>query len=383
LRLCQYTIVAVSLLAVCGSLSARATAEDPERGPQEQAGARLVRPIDTGLGLPELLVHGFGHVGYQAEWVDPDDGASRSNNNFVLGGMDLFFSSELAEDFSFLSETLFEFAGTEVDIDVERLLLLYQVRDWLKFKFGRGHTPIGYWNQRYHHGRWLQTSLERPLIFQFDDHGGGLPMHFIGVEVLGDIDAGSGVFSYSVLAANGRGDEPGDVQMTEDMNDSKAVGLLLRFAPRLLPGSGFGVNGYLDRVPPMRNNSARRKSMREYIYGGHVYYEGGAWEFFGEVQWIVHQDRVSDKNHRSTGAYVQLARSFGNWTPYYRFDWLSVADADPFYVGLSETFSDTKQHAVGVRWDLRSFVAVKLNYRYRDAGGENGNAIALEASFAF
>ena len=52
---------------------------------------------------------------------------------------------------------------------------------------GRYHTAIGYYNNAYHHGKWLQTAAERPHIYDFEDSGGLLPIHNVGVSVSGAI----------------------------------------------------------------------------------------------------------------------------------------------------------------------------------------------------
>lgn len=52
----------------------------------------------------------------------------------------------------------------EVDAEIERLqagwLLGSETTAWI----GRFHTPLGYWNTRYHHGSYLQTAATRPDI---------------------------------------------------------------------------------------------------------------------------------------------------------------------------------------------------------------------------
>ena len=44
------------------------------------------------------------------------------------------------------------------NIELERLIIRYDLNDYFKVSFGRYHTPINYWNTAYHHGAWLQTS---------------------------------------------------------------------------------------------------------------------------------------------------------------------------------------------------------------------------------
>ncbi|MFQ5479086.1 MAG: hypothetical protein ACE5E4_10765 [Candidatus Binatia bacterium] len=36
---------------------------------------------------------------------------------------------------------------------------------------GRFHNPLGYWNTTYHHGTFLQPTIARPDIIQFEGDG--------------------------------------------------------------------------------------------------------------------------------------------------------------------------------------------------------------------
>ena len=42
---------------------------------------------------------------------------------------------------------------------VERAIVKYSHNDAIQVSAGRYHTPIGWWNAGYHHGRWLQTTI--------------------------------------------------------------------------------------------------------------------------------------------------------------------------------------------------------------------------------
>jgi hypothetical protein len=52
------------------------------------------------------------------------------------------------------------------------------------------HTPLGYWNQYYHHGAWFQATATRPEMYLFEDDGGILPVHEIGIEASGTAGLG-------------------------------------------------------------------------------------------------------------------------------------------------------------------------------------------------
>src|SRR5262249_47184511 len=78
-----------------------------------------------------------------------------------------------------MTEFAMEQANGQVGIDIERLFV-----GWHGERFsvdaGRTHAELGYWNNAFHHGRWLQLPVERPRAVRFEDEGGILPIHWVG-----------------------------------------------------------------------------------------------------------------------------------------------------------------------------------------------------------
>ncbi len=71
----------------------------------------------------------------------------------------------------------------------------------------------------------------------------------------------------------------------------------------------------------------------------------------------------------------------GDWKPYYRFDWLDVGAGDPYYGPL---IMDLTRNTFGVRWDLSTWVALKLEYHYLSrADTGTPHEVLGQASFAF
>ena len=346
----------------------------------------LLPALDLGFGIPKLSIRGFGHAQYAASFLDPDGGSSNSMNNFANGGVDVFITSQIAEDVSFLNEIVFEFGeGGENILDVERVFLKYEHEDWLHVGIGRGHTALGYWNQQFHHGTWLQTTTDRPMLFDFEDDGGILPIHFVGIEASGRIKTKPGVFSYSLGVSNGRGDIVDSVQLVEDATDSKAVALMGRFEPSPVPGFGVGFSAYIDRIPdndtPSDGSGPRPRSTREQIYSAHMFYVRRKVEALAEFTVILHEPSGSPSRFEHYGGYVLLAYRCSTKTkPYYRFDILVIDRADPFYSGLVE---DKRRHTVGVRYEFRKFVALKAEFQHVDSDSGRENTGILQASFAF
>jgi len=99
------------------------------------------------------------------------------------------------------------------------------------------HQSIGYWNTAFHHGNWLQTTVDRPSFYEFDNAGGFfLPVADIGVSVDGAIPSGKANLHYVAEVTNGRGVGSGSdvVQKFQDENDRKAYNVAIFARP-----SGF------------------------------------------------------------------------------------------------------------------------------------------------
>ena len=351
---------------------------------EREAASSLVTPPDG--PFPPVTLGVFASIDYlYSDQRAPGPGllGTGDTNHFSLGELDLFLVSQLSDRFSVLGELLFEFdSERDTRIDVERLLLKYDHTDWLSVSAGRGHSAIGYWNRAYHHGTYLWTTATRPLIFEFEDEGGILPMHAIGIEASGVIEIPKGIVEYTASLSNGRGRTPGTIQITDDLNDSKMVGLALVWRPSDVPDLAVGINFVWDEIPGDSRGppAVARRRLDEYIAGGYVIYTGRPLEVLVEGQYIRHHQPGS--GYDSLGGYAQISYKSGDWTPYYRFDLLQVDDDDPYYAQIPEAI-DTRTHTAGIRFDWTSFLALKLEYQRVYSTGRNANIAAVEAALRF
>ena len=347
--------------------------------PQAAAASLPKESSDLGPGIPKLVVRGFTDVTFS---VEDDRNAPDRSNTFALGQHDLFITSELSDRVDFLSETVFE-AGddNETGLDLERLVLKYDFNDLLNVKIGRMHTPLGYWNTAYHHGTWLQTTAFRPLMLRFEDDGGILPVHQVGLEVEGHLELSPVDLKYHAGISNGRASSITTVQNVQDGNDAKALNAMVSFSPHAVPGLTFGVMSYLDRIPPNLTTSARAGEINELILGGYATYLYGNVELLGEFWHLRHQDQVSDNVFGTPAFYLQAAYRWEKWKPYYRFESIDYGAGDPFF---QSTAVDVTAHTIGLRWDPLTWNAIKFEYGYQ---GQEGRAdiqqVTLQSAFTF
>lgn len=300
----------------------------------------------------------FADAGFGYQSAPP---SGTGDNAFALGQLDLFLTGQVGDRFHAVAEIAAEgdSQDNETGFDVERLWGSWTFGDALALKLGREHSPQSRWNRRYHHGRWMWMSATQPFLARFEDDGGPLAVHEVGLEADGRLAAPVGMLEYTTAVSNGRGRTPEEVQNFGDHNSNKAVDAGFGFFPARLPGFGAGASLHLDDIPTLPGDPQRRHGIGELVGTTYVEHFGSRMETLGEFAWIQHRDRTSDHTFDSRAGYLQLGYHLGRFTPFTRFDWRGMARGDPFYA-LESIDLDQWEQMLGVRYDLTEYLAVKL-----------------------
>jgi hypothetical protein len=346
-----------------------------EQEPESQVDHTEPERMDVSKTL--LRIRGFGDMTLHGSSQKGD------TTSFTLGQLNLFVTSDISENFKFLSEIVFE-AGTSrqplpeqnvFSVDIERYLLLYSKNDYLNLAIGRYHTAIGYYNTAYHHSTWLQTTTGRPFLFDFEDQGGILPIHNVGVSASGLIPSGGLGLHYVAEVGNGRAWRTAEpVQNTVDENTHKAFNLALFARPEAVHGLQVGFSGYHDLLSPGGPN------ISETILDGYAVLVRPKFEWLNEALVVRHAPQGTSRLFNTPGFYTQISKQFGAYRPYFRYQYVNAPPDEPLfsYVGLRHGPS------IGVRYDASEFVALKLQYDYtalRQQPASNG--LALQVGFTF
>ena len=258
------------------------TPTTPSSGSSLMQGMQMPPAGDT---YPNLKIVGFGDVDY-SDTKRPEGPQGFSEGQFVL-----HLTSALSPRVTFFAElslTAEANAGTgtppapSYTAAVERMILRFEKNDQLKVSFGRYHTPINYWNTAFHHGQWLQTTIERPEMIEFG--GQFLPVHFVGALVEGAIPAGGLNLNYQAGLGNGRGSDIALAGDAGDINGSRAW-LVSSFAkPDWAYGLEVGGAYYTDliTIPTSVSNIGER------IVSAHVVWTREDPEFIAEFAGVRH-----------------------------------------------------------------------------------------------
>jgi hypothetical protein len=359
------------------------TAAVPQTSPPQEDQMEPAERMDLSETL--LRIRGFGDVTFHGA---TDHGSTTS---FSLGQLDLFVTSDLSENFNFLSEIVFEAENKQqfgvstgeapngFGVDVERLLLQYSPNEHLNVALGRYHTAIGYYNTAYHHSTWLQTTLGRPFLFNFEDEGGILPVHNVGVSVSGLISPPSIGLHYVAEIGNGRrsrttlGDEP--VQNVIDENNHKSVNFAVFFRPEAIHGLQAGFSVYRDLLTPIG-----KPPVGETILDAHAVWILPKFEWLNEAVLVRHHLEGTNLTFNTPAFYSQISRQYGSYRPYFRYEYLNAPNNEPIFpeVGLRTGPS------VGVRYDANESVALKLQYDFTAFREQpSSNALGLQVGFTF
>jgi hypothetical protein len=361
---------------------AQATAAIPKPTPSEAAPPsqpepepQAEHPMAEGMDLNRTLlrIRGFSDVTLHGSNLKGD------TTSFSLGQVDLFVTSDVSDRLKFLSEVVFE-AGRDnsFGVDIERLLLTYSFGDYLNIGVGRYHTAIGYYNTAFHHSTWLQTTTGRPFLFEFEDKGGILPIHNVGMTASGRIPSGALGLHYVAEVGNGRASRSPLVEAVQnvvDENNHKAVNFGVFARPDAIRGLQAGFSIYRDLLAPQ--NSPR---IGETIFAAHAVYSGLNFEWLNEALAIRHAPLGTSRVFDTPGFYTQVSKRFGSYRPYLRYQYVNAVQSEPVFsdVGLRHGPS------VGLRYDLSEFVALKLQYDYTARGRDQAfHALALQAGFTF
>ena len=340
-------------------------------------------PSTASEALRGIPLHGFADVGYEHTGQPRTD---TRKSGFVLGNLDLFLTPEFGRVRT-LAELVFEVDESGgLATDLERLQLGYTFSDALTGWVGRFHTPYGYWNAAFHHGAQIQTAVTRPRFIDFEDKGGILPAHAVGIWLTGHTRALGGNWQYDAWLANGNRIQDGvlDFNARRDDNSNKFAGVNVGY--RLggaLDGAVVGVHAMQQDVSVYVEGDAVSRT-RMAATGAWLYVDTAGWEAIGEYYRFRNKDLMNGGGtHSSWAGFLQVGYTFADlWTPYYRWE-KAALDASDAYFAAQESGRPYSRNSLGLRFALNPNTAVKLEgNRTREILGEEKSYSEWRAQLA-
>jgi hypothetical protein len=320
------------------------------------------------------------HLGVFSD-VTAGAASSPQSVGFAIGALDLFFTSELPHGFSALAESTFEADATgTIGLDVERAQLKWTYSDAFSVTAGRVHQSLGTYNTSFHHGKYLMTAIDRPRVVDFEDRGGPLPMHLVGLSLAGELHGEALALGYVLEGGNGRGRASSDILNAGDVDLAKSLNGQLYVVVKPID-LRLGANLLHDFIAPIASGDGARPGFEEWLVGGHLVWQHDAARITSEVYWMRHLGGPVAAT--TFGAFAEGELRFRTLTPFVRVETLrSSGTADPFLRPLGPA-PDLNRLSLGVRADVATSVALKLQGDASMLGTTPQAALTAQAAFAF
>ena len=331
-------------------------------------------------GMP---MHGFADVGvgnHNAEFPEYK-GAD-------IAELDFFLTPRLGTNTRALFELNFE-VGEDgaVGVDLERAQIGYQFGDSATVWLGRFHTPYGYYNTAFHHGQQIATSLRRPRFIEFEDHGGIMPAHTVGMWVTGSERLGDEKLTYDVYIGNSQRITDGTLDMNNPGNIHGStiiggnLGVLLGGH---LDGLKVGVDVFQTRIEDQDATPLYFTQVKS--YGLYAAYDTDTWENIAEFHVFNDQDLTGHTgSHHSDAGFMQFGYRAGRFTPYARYERGSFQQSDNYFAAQA-TGQSYYRNALGLRFDVDLVSALKLELadtHYTDRIISNYDEVLVQYAIRF
>jgi hypothetical protein len=283
-----------------------------------------------------------------------------------LPAIDFFYTGDFSQ-----TRFLTEFLKSSQEAELERLEFGWRILPGKTLWVGRFHNALSFWNTQMHHGDFLQSSLSRPTVANYEDEHGPLPAHITGVLLESSRTAGESEINY--MAGMGIGPtfdstlQPFDL-LNPDHPGDLAASFRLGFHPEAGNPNQFGAAiGYA--MIPFRNpqidpvSNAVVDHVRQTVISTFLNLESNKYHLMGELFYF--DDLVSgsgnSNGYSSISMYLQPEYKLGEGgrtIVYGRIESTPNAARDG-YLSLLPEFSP-HQGVVGIRYDLTPTQAIKF-----------------------
>ncbi len=193
-----------------------------------------------------------------------------------------------------------EYFLTDDENELERLQLGYDLSEDTTAWLGRFHQPISAWNSKYHHGAYLQPSITRPAIENWEDENGVLPAHLSGAMLESGVRrAGGDGIHYAVGVGLGPALldselHPYDLADPDTADGSLGASFAVSYYPDYVGSPNFGLlGGYTDIVVLPSTTSipgnATTFNIEQFVIGAQADWQNKSWQLIAAAYYVDNQ----------------------------------------------------------------------------------------------
>lgn len=304
-------------------------------------------------------------------------GLSRENTDLDI---DFFYTADIGQ-----ARLLAEFFLTNEEREFERLVVGWAAGEDTRIWLGRYHTALGEWNHKYHHGVYLQPTIYRPGIIDFEDDGGVIPTHATGLAMETTLNSASHATHLILNVGLGPQLMPTHLQALDILhpdagNHDFALTLAASRHSYARPADNLGLFLGFFRIP---SSVPGIEQVEQHIIGGYFNRMLPRWHVSGSVFWVDINLEMSGDQKNSSLAYGYIQPEYplnSKWTLYARVEATGRGD-DNLYLRQIPAFV-SQRALMGARYQFPKAQALKIEMATLEQYGTRFNQVALQWSAA-
>lgn len=331
-----------------------------------------------------------GASGYEGEFIPFPEVTIHYNNKDVPnlkqhGSAPLvdFFYSAKHDRWRLLGE----FLVSDDERDLERLLVGRVTASGSQLWLGRNHSDLDQWNRLFHRVTYLQTTIHRPGIIEFEDEGGILPAHITGLSMENSWSRGETDLDYRItlgLSPILKQQQLVPYDILKVNSDSHRLALTALVSDQSMGGS-FKDSGLFLGHAIISSQGNSLSKIKQTVLGAYTNLGLESNLLLRTSVFYVVDDvdllNGSYKNSSFAYAYLQPEYNFDStWTLYGRVE-LNSGAKDDLYVQQIPAF--VRQRAlIGARYQMRSSQVLKFEIAELQQFGQRFQAVEMQWSAA-
>lgn len=280
--------------------------------------------------------------------------------------------------FRFLGEYLLSTDESEL----ERLQLGWALSDRTMLWFGRFHSPASFWISEFHHGQYLQTSITRPSLEQWEDNSGAAPSHITGLNFQTDLELGSeALLSLSVGAGLAPKFDDDELVAFDMLDPRSGHGLSLsmraNYRPEMFAPLQFGVVSSwneINVVPGSNPELADLDRINQLTAGVFADAQWKDWRLIASAVYHNNELRYVDGNVTDDYVLTYLQPEYSVTDDVIIFGRVDIGDGedDSTYLHLLPAFL-AHRNMLGLRWDFAPYQSLTFEFADSSRQGEDSD----------
>ena len=322
-------------------------------------------------------------IGFERAELDAN---SKLPEHDLLPRVTLFYSGA-KDDLRFLAE----YVANDVQSHFGRVKAGWLLDPYNMVWLGRTHNPASYWRNQFHHGGWLQPSITRPGIAEFEVPGGIVPAHSTGLMY----EAGAAVrdetgpaftatFGYTSRLGNDGLEVPELINNNHGMHGTSLAFRLSYHFDEISGGNEAGLLASYNHIP---NDMTPSYEIEQALLGGFVNWYAGKLrvisEFYAVRNELLEPLPAGESRENFYNAYVMVDYSMdSNWNIYSRLEDTS-GEGDSLYLQNFSKFVSSRS-MLGARYSIGRHNLIKFEVdRSERFSGDTYKQISLQWSFVY